>query len=179
VIRVLLSSAVALIMMASECGGQTPDSSRSGALELLAIPEGQPIMCRVPEVNSPRAAGAVIREFRFGSVTPLVPSWPREITVLFDSVGRPRFVSDEVNHGPRGSQTIIAELRPDGQITGKSMLITVDSVAQADAMARGDLKAALATIRPPVSRDLLPSESARVRPLAIWLWEHRCGRGSK
>jgi hypothetical protein len=178
-IRVLLSSAVALIMIAPACGGQTPEPPRSGGLDLLAIPSGELFTCYVPEVNSPRAAGAVIREFRFGSVTPLVPSWPREITVLFDSVGRPRFVSDEVSHGPRGSQTIIAELRPDGQITGKSMLITVDSVAQADAMARGDLKAALATIRPPVSRALLPSEAARVRPLAIWLWEHRCGRSSK
>ena len=158
-----------------------PDSVRSGGLALLAIPAGQPIACQVPEAGStdPRIPGTVVREFRFGSSTVPIESWPREITVFFDSVGHPRFLSDEVNHAPRGSETIIAELRPDGQVTGKSILVTVDSVAQADAIARGDLKAALATVRPPVLRDLLPTEAARVRPLATWLWEHRCGRVGK
>ena len=59
-IRVLLSSAVALIMIASACGGQTPDSSRSAGLALLAIPKGQGIMCREPEVKRHRPASCAV-----------------------------------------------------------------------------------------------------------------------
>ncbi|HEV7596570.1 MAG TPA: hypothetical protein VGO33_16360 [Gemmatimonadaceae bacterium] len=181
-IRDLLASAVAVLIMAPVCGGQTPDSSRSAGLELLAIPEGQPIMCRVPTRYSddPRAAGLVMREFRIGVPTAPVASWPRQITISFDSVGHPRFLFDEVNHNiPRYDQGIAAHFTPDGQVTGYNALTTIDTVAVADAMERGDVKAAIASARHPVSRALLASEAARVVPLARWLWEHRCERPSK
>jgi hypothetical protein len=177
-IRNLLLFAVTVLVVAAPCVGQSPDSSRSQGLELLAIPEGQPIACRVPEVGSTgsRMPGAVIREFRFGTPTVPIASWPRTITVLFDSVGHALVISDEVNQMPRRNQGVIARLTADGQVEGKSILTTIDSVALADAIARRDLTAARAAARAPVSRDLLPSEAARVRPLAAWLWEHRCGR---
>lgn len=162
-IRVLLSSAVAVIVIASACGGQTPDSSRPGGLALLSIPEGQGIMCREPEVKrtDPRAAKLVVREFRFGTPTAPIISWPRETSVLFDSIGHPLLLSDVVKHVSGGSQGIVARLTPDGQVTGKSVLTTVDAEP------------------PAVSRDLSPTEAAQVRPLGTWLWEHRCGRDRK
>jgi hypothetical protein len=181
-ISVMSLFAAAMLMTAFGCAGQTPDSSRSGPLDLLSIPEGQPRTCRLRELRpvAPRAANTVIRgDFRFGLPSALSGSWPREVSVLFDSVGHPRALTDYLNHAPLGSETIIALIRPDGHMTGKSIVITVDSVARADALARGDLKASLAAARPPVTRDLSPAEAARVRPLATWLWEHKCEREGK
>jgi hypothetical protein len=180
-IRALLLSVVALFMIVSRGVGQTTDPTRSGGLALLAIPEGQPIACHVPEMGStdPRMPGATIREFRFGRPTAPIASWPREIIVLFDSVGHPLVLSDEVNQLPRGSEGVLAHLSPDGRVEGKSVQTPVDSAALLDAQARGDLNAALAAARPPVSRDLSPGEAAKVRALGAWLWEHRCERERK
>jgi hypothetical protein len=103
-------------------------------------------------------------------------TWRREIGVIFDSVGHALVLSDEASFGTRGSQSVYALLDPAGDVTGKSVLTTVDSVALAAALARGDVEGSLAAVRPPVTRDLSRAEQVKTRLLGAWLWERRCGR---
>ena len=149
----------------------------SDPLTILAIPEGLPIMCREPPPDPAHPTpGAVLREFHFGSRGVSDLSWPREITVAFDSAGHTVILSDEVNLGIRGGQSAFGLWGTESDSTGKVIVVTVDSAALAAATAKGDLAGAMAAPRPPVSRDLSPNEWARARLLGTWLWEHRCGR---
>jgi len=146
-------------------------------MALLAIPAGLPIMCREPPPDPAHPTpGAVVRDFRFGSRDTLLGSWPREISVAFDSAGHTVILSDEVSFGIRGGQSAFSLRDTAGDSTGKVIVVTVDSAALAAATAKGDLAAAMAAPRPPVSRDLSPNEWAQARLLGAWLWEHRCGR---
>ncbi len=174
------ASAIAAFMVVCTAVRAAPQSPviAHDPWSVLALPEGQPIVCRVPEQNParPQAGRAVVREFRFGSPSEGIASWPREITVFFDSVGHAVLLSDDANFGIRGSQSVIAQFHPAGDVTGRFILVTVDSVALAAALARGDIAGSLAAVRPPALRDLSPSEGAQARVLAAWLWERRCSR---
>ncbi len=155
----------------------SPTVTADDLMALLAVPAGLPIMCREPPPDPAHPTpGGVIREFRFGSRDTLLGSWPREISVAFDSAGHTVIFSDEVNLGIRGGQSAFGIWGKAGDSTGKIVVVTVDSAALAAATAKGDLAAAMAAPRPPVSRDLSPNEWARARLLGTWLWERRCGR---
>jgi hypothetical protein len=86
-------------------------SAQSGAnaarpLSLLAIPDGLPIICREPPADPAHPMpGAVVREFRFGSPPISFESWPREITVAFDSAGNAIILSDELNQLPKSNES--------------------------------------------------------------------------
>jgi hypothetical protein len=167
---------VAALMIACTAAKASAQSAVTNApLTLLAIPEGSVIMCREPPPD-PKMLGAVYREFSFGS--PVIPGSlsPREVAVAFDSAGRTIILTDDVQLGIRGTQGAYTVWPNAGDSTGKIVVVTVDSVALAAATARGDLPAALAAARPPVTRDLSPDEWGRARALGAWLWKHRCGR---
>ena len=147
-------------------------------LSILALPEGLPIFCRVVETDPADAQRPpALREFRFGTPNEARGSWPREISVAFDSAKHRFMLIDDVNLGTGGSQSVFAGTSPGGDVlVGRFVATTVDSVALAGALARGDVAGSLAAIRPPVQRDLTPNEWAQARALAAWLWERRCGR---
>jgi hypothetical protein len=63
---------------------------------------------------------------------------------------------------------------PGHQLIDKRVDITLDSVALAAAVAKGDPNAALAAIQPAVSRSLTADESNKVAQLAEWLWARKC-----
>jgi hypothetical protein len=178
--RLANALAVAVFMVVCATVEAAPQSTivAHDPLSVLALPEGQPIVCRVPEPDTSRrqAVREVIREFLFGSPSEGIATWPREISVVFDSVGHAVLLSDDASFGIRGSQSVIARFHPAGDVTGRFILVTVDSVALAAALARGDIAGGLAAVRPPAFRDLSRSEGTQARVLAAWLWEHRCNR---
>jgi len=178
-IRGILYSVVVALTLACTTPRATAQSTvtANDPLTLLAIPEGLVMMCREPPPDPAHPSkGAVVREFRFGSGGIPDVSSPREITVAFDSAGHTVILSDEVNLGIRGGQSAFGIWGTASDSTGKVVVVTVDSAALAAATAKGDLAAAMAAPRPPVSRDLSPNEWAQARLLGTWLWEHRCGR---
>jgi hypothetical protein len=187
-IRVLLCSAVGAFMVGCSTAKVTPPSTPTpnsnpiptptDPLSVLALPEGLPILCRVPPADPAKPQRPpVLREFRFGQRSAPVGLWPREISIGFDSVGHTFAFSDEVSFGTAGSRNVVAAIGPTGNpVVGMFVEITVDSVALAAAIARGDVAAAQAAARPPVQRELSPSEWAQARALAAWLWQRRCGR---
>jgi hypothetical protein len=183
-IRLLFGTAVATFMVGCSTAKVTPLStpaptpSPADPLSILAIPNGLPILCRVPEPDPGKPQQPpVLREFRFGQRnTPFGP-WPREISVGFDSLGHGFVLIDEVNFGMRGNQSVLASVGPAGNATlGRFGEVTVDSVAMAAALASGDRAAGKAAVRPAVQRDLSPGEWVQARALAAWLWQRRCGR---
>ena len=118
--------AIALIHLSARAvSGQTDEG-----LRVVALPEGRPIFCRVPDTDSahPLPPKAVAREFRFGPPNETRILWSREIHVAFDSTGRALVLLDEASFGIRGSQTVLA-LDSAGRLTGTRIDITVDSAA--------------------------------------------------
>lgn len=177
-IRVFGCSAIGAFIVACATAKVAPPTiGVDDPFAILAVPAGLPIVCRIPAFDSgARKQPVLAREFLFGPPNEEIVTWRREIGVIFDSVGHALVLSDEASFGTRGSQSVYALLDPTGDVTGKFVLTTVDSVALAAALARGDVEGSLAAVRPPVTRDLSPAEQVKTRLLGAWLWERRCGR---
>lgn len=164
---------IALVLLfAGVLSGQTEKS-----LRVLALPDSQPIFCRVPDEDPahPFPPQMVAREFRFGN--PLPPyrlQWSREIRVMFDTLGHAVFLTDERSFGRFGSETVGALLDSTGTLSGSRIDITVDSAAQERAIAEGDIEGGLAATRPPVTRPLTADETKQMSALTAWLWKRRC-----
>jgi hypothetical protein len=154
-------------------------------LRILALPEGQPIVCHAlaPKPDDPpRLRAMVLREFMFAppSTAGLPPGFPvlapREVSVAWDSTGAPVMLNDETSQLMRGSETVLAVFDPDGTVVGRHIDIATDSARIADVLASGDVSRARepGLMRPPVSRNLTPDEGTQARALAAWLWTRRC-----
>jgi hypothetical protein len=154
-------------------------------LRILALPEGHPMLCRVPAPrpgDSPQSQTLVRRDFMFAppSTAGLPPGFPvlapREVMAAWDSTGRPIMLNDQASRLMRGSENVLAFFRPDGTVAGRRIDMAADSARIADVLASGNPARAYepGLMRPPVSRDLTPDESARARVLAAWLWARRC-----
>jgi hypothetical protein len=81
---------------------------------------------------------------------------------------------DEASHGIQGGENVFSSTMPGHPVIATRYDITVDTVALYAAKARGDLAAARAAIRPPVSHELTPDESKKVAQLGQWLWARKC-----
>lgn len=169
-----LAHSIALTLLSAHAlTGQT-----DAGLRALALPESLPIFCRVPALDSastiPRQI--VAREFRFGPPNGTNLFWSREINVAFDSAGHALFLTDEASFGVKGSEAVAARIDSTGNLAGSRIDITVDSAAQDRAIANGDVAAAQAAVRPPVTRPLTPEEYKQLSALGAWLWTRRCGK---
>jgi len=184
-IRVPVLLAFTLVVFTSRQGtAQTKDG-----LRVLALPEGQPIVCGVLPAepgDSAQVRALVLREFIFTppSTAGLPPGFPvlapREVMAAWDSAGHPVMLNDDASELMRGSETVLAVFRPDGTVVGSRIDIAADSARIADVLASGDVSRARdpGLMGPPVSRALTPDEGERARALAAWLWTRRCHRAT-
>jgi len=174
-LRGLSSGIVLMLLLTQSLSAQVPET-----LRVLALPEGQPIMCRVPVLDSathPALRQFVSREFFFGSPpSPTQLGWSREIQVAFDSAGRAVLMADDVNFGIRGGESVVAVADSTGHLVGTRIDVTVDSAAIQRPIALGDLTRGLDAVRRPVKRALSSEENKQLSLLATWLWNRRCRR---
>ena len=154
-------------------------SSLARAQEVLSIP-GRPAVCRAgPEHRSSRyPSGLIAREFKFGAPkATLAAVWPREITVMFDSTGRVRYLSDRVSRAngelPGATQSVIALFQERG-VQSTFAETVLDTVAYKSATAKRDLAKTLASVKAARRRSLTESEALKAKVLAAWLWKNRC-----
>jgi len=161
-------------------------SALAPALRVLEPPAGQPLVCRPLDPGAtddpPELRALVVRQYLVGlpapgaqpAGLPVLPS--REITVAWDSTGRPVLLSDNAGQ-PLGDQTtVFARFHPERRVVGRHVVVAADTARVGAALRSGDPARATdpALTRPPVARDLTAAEGGQARALAAWLWVRRC-----
>ncbi len=184
-----LAILVALGASAHAAGAQAALPSASAAfvpaLQALALPEGQPLVCLIPEPapdDTPQIRALVRRQFLIApqSTEGLPPGFPsiapRELQVGWDSTGQPVLLHDQAGPPLRNATIVLALFHPTGAVAGRHIFIEADTARIAAALRSGDPMRATdpGFLRPPVTRDLTAEEAARARTLVAWLWARRC-----
>jgi len=164
--------------------GQVPPDTA-----LLATPPVERATCTDESATLPASAGRGARAFRFdvgsslvqavrpdGQVLSLGPAM-REINVLFDSLGRPIALTDEVTISRWHVATVVVRFQDGPAGTGYRNDMTTDSAAILALAEREGPSAAIAGIRQASRSSREPLDLAwlrRARALAEELWRRGC-----
>ena len=176
--RAVLHRTISLLLLVPSVavGQQSPKHSA------LSIPDTVSMRCLLApeEIRKSLPPRATVLEFTFGKpVITFDTAWPRQIAVIFDTIGGPLYMSDEVTHYNdrdkfRGSEAAMVAF-PDSETTVGSMVVaTVDSIALDLAAAMGNIEEAMASAKQLPPRPLVAEEFRKARALGSWLWERRC-----
>lgn len=178
-----ITALVCVFGVAAEPAG----AQRAPGLQVLEVPSGQPLECsNLPVRPGTATTGAsravVARRFLIprvpdANVPPGLPPLPqRELVVMWDTAGRPRVLTDRASPRLSDVTSVMVTFSPNGAARGRRALIAIDSARVEAALRSGDLATAreVRMLRPPVTRDLTPTEAEQARELAKWLWPRRC-----
>lgn len=160
---------------------QSPDWRK-----VLALPVGTTFVCTLADsaLTSGMPPQIIWRTFRVGEPwMELETTWPREITVAFDSTGKTIMLTDETRARttkgyPAGDEMVIAVLAKDSVVAHR-METVVDTAALSAALDARDLEKSLTAAKPGVSRALGGDEVVQLRALGEFLWKRRCFRDGK
>ena len=171
--RSAVAPLIAGVVMMLLLGGRI-DAQERRALEPLAIPDGAPIRCRVYTDIPKDPSGSAGRGFEFAIGRPLEDE--RVIVAAFDSVGRPRFLTEMVTHwsesGELAIHSVAARFADDSVVAGFHQRSRRDG--RTAPQPPHDAAAVAGAPMPALSAD----ERRQAVTLAAWLWARRCGRGS-
>ncbi len=148
-------------------------------LDVLSIPERQPITCSLvkPTRAEFRGTGLVTQRFEIGPrehiggdpTTPIVA--PRNVELMTDAVGGV-FLLDRARRGD-GAEVVSVRVAPKGR-PGIWRTITLDRAKIEERIARGDFTSRPREEGSVTSRALTSTEEARADSLAQWLLKRGC-----